>query len=311
VELGAHLPLIPFTGPPSSASLRRYARAASGAGLRWLTANDHLVFRRPWLDGLTALAAVVDASEDLRLATSVCLPAVRGPAQTAKAFAALDLLSEGRFTAGVGPGSSERDYEVGGVAADDRFDRFEDAVRALRVLLRRDPGPFRGAFHSTVGVVLEPAPGGPGRPPIWMAGWGAARGLRRAAELGDGWLASAYNITPERFAAAWERVREHVAACGGDPGRFANGLATAWTYVTEDAAARDRVLRDVLSPLVGRPADELRALALPIGPAEVCAERLAAFRDAGAQRVFLWPLGDEEAQLRLVGERVAPLIGPA
>jgi len=310
VELGAHLPLIPFAGPPSSASLRRYARAAAAAGLRWLTANDHLVFRRPWLDGLTALAAVVDASDDLRLATTVCLPAVRGPAQTAKAFAALDLLSEGRFTGGVGPGSSERDYDAGGVPADDRFARFEEAVRALRVLLHRDPGPFRGTFHSTEGVVLEPAPGGPGRPPIWMAGWGGARGLRRAADLGDGWLASAYNITPERFADAWGQVRARVAARGRDPDRFANGVATAWSYVTEDAGTRDRVLRDVLSPLVGRPADELRALTLPIGPAEVCAERLAAFRDAGAQRVFVWPLGDEEAQLRLVGERVAPLLGP-
>jgi alkanesulfonate monooxygenase SsuD/methylene tetrahydromethanopterin reductase-like flavin-dependent oxidoreductase (luciferase family) len=307
VELGAHLPLIPFAGPPSSASLRRYAGAAAAAGLRWLTANDHLVFRRPWLDGLTALAAVVDASGDLRLATSVCLPAVRGPAQTAKAFAALDLLSEGRFTGGVGPGSSERDLDAAGVPADDRFARFEEAVRALRVLLHRDPGPFRGAYHSTAGVVLEPAPG-PGRPAIWLAGWGAARGLRRAAELGDGWLASAYNTTPEGFAASWRRVRAHVAARGGDPDRFANGVATAWTYVTEDAGARERVLREVLSPLVGRPADELRDLALPIGPAELCAERLAAFRDAGAQRVFLWPLGDEEAQLRLVGERVAPLL---
>jgi len=309
MEFGAHLPLIPSSpGPPSPAALRDYAAAASRLGYRWLTANDHLVFRRPWLDGLTALASVIDASGDLGLATTICLPAVRGPAQTAKAFAALDLLSGGRFTGGVGPGSGERDYVVGGVPGDRRFARFEEAVRALRVLLGRDPGPFEGRVYSTAGVTLEPPPE-PGRPPIWMAGWGGTRGLRRAAELGDGWLASAYNTTPEGFAASWSQIRSHVAARGGDPDAFPNGVATAWTYVTEDRATERRILADVLAPIVGRPVEELAALPLPIGPAEVCAERVSAFRDAGAQRLFIWPLGDEEEQLARFAEDVVPRVG--
>lgn len=309
MEFGAHLPLIPISaGPLSLAELRAYASAASRLGYRWLSANDHLVFRRPWLDGLTALAAVLDASGDLGLATTVCLPAVRGPAQAAKAFAALDVLSGGRFVAGVGPGSSERDYVVGGVPAQERFARFEEAVRALRALLGRDREPFAGRFYSTAGVTLEPPPGQPGRPPIWLAGWGGARGLRRAAELGDGWLASGYNTTPERFAASWAEVRKHVGARGGDPDRFANGIATVWTYVTEDRAKAERMLADVLAPLLGRLVESLRTLSLPIGPAEVCAQRLSAFVDAGAQRVFVWPLGDDVHQLRLLAERVVPRI---
>ena len=312
MEIGAHLPLIPMSvGEPSLAGLRAYASAASRLGYRWLCANDHLVFRRPWLDGFTALAAVLDASDDLGLATTVSLPAVRGPAQAAKAFAALDVLSGGRFAAGVGPGSSERDYIVGGVPAHERFARFEEAVRALRVLLGRDPEPFSGHFYSTDGVTLEPPPGGPGRPPIWLAGWGGGRGLRRAAELGDGWLASGYNTTPERFAASWAEVRKHVVAHGGDPDRFANGIATLWTYVTEDRAKAERMLADVLAPLLGRDVESLRALSLPIGPAEVCAQRLSAFADAGADRMFVWPLGDDVHQLTLVAERVVPLIPEA
>jgi alkanesulfonate monooxygenase SsuD/methylene tetrahydromethanopterin reductase-like flavin-dependent oxidoreductase (luciferase family) len=300
MEFGAHLPLIPMSpGPPSPAALRDYATTAAGLGYRWLTANDHLVFRRPWLDGLTALASVIGASGGMGLATTVCLPAVRGAAATAKAFAALDLLSGGRFAGGVGPGSSEADLALAGVPAERRFARFEESVRTLRVLLGRDP--------SDATAPLEPAPA-PGRPPIWMAGWGRPRGLRRAAELGDGWLASAYNTTPAGFAASWSQVRAHVADRGGDPDGFANGVATAWAYVTEDCAEETRVLRDVLSPLTGRPAEELATLALPIGPAERCAERVAAFRDAGAQRLFIWPLGDELAQLERFAGRVAPLV---
>ena len=68
------------------------------------------------------------------------------------------------------------------------------------------------------------------------------------------------------------------------------------------------MLSDVLSPLLGRPVEALRELSLPIGPAEVCAERLGAFAAAGAQRAFIWPLGDDVRQLELVAERVVPLI---
>lgn len=312
MEIGAHLPLIPFSqGTPSLAGLRGYAAAASGLGYRWLAANDHLVFRRPWLDGLTALASVIDVSGEMELATTVCLPAVRGPAQAAKAFAALDVLSGGRFVAGLGPGSSELDHVAGGVPVGERLARFEEAVRAVRALVGRDDAPFVGRFYSTDGVRLEPRPARSGGMPIWLAGWGGPRGLRRAGELADGWLASGYNTTPEGFAASWARVRGHVAARGADPERFGNGVATLWAYVTESRAERERVLADVLSPLVGRPVDALRELALPIGAAEVCARRLGAFAAAGAQRALIWPLGDEVRQLELVAERVAPLIAEA
>jgi hypothetical protein len=36
---------------------------------------------------------------------------------------------------------------------------------------------------------------------------------------------------------------------------------------------------------------------LPVGPADAFAEKLIAFRDAGAQQVFVWPVADELRQL--------------
>lgn len=99
-----------------------------------------------------------------------------------------------------------------------------------------------------------------------------------------------------------------MAARGADPDRFTNGIATLWAHVTEDRAAAERMLADVLAPLLGRPVESLRELSPPIGPAEVCAERLRAFADAGAQRMFFWPLGDDIRQLKLLAERVVPRI---
>ena len=128
------------------------------------------------------------------------------------------------------------------------------------------------------------------------------------ALLADGWLASGYNTTPELFAQAWSDVQAALAACGRDVAPFPNGIATMWCYVTEDRARADALLTDVLAPMLKRPVEELRAV-LPIGSAEECAEKLSAYARAGAQRVFLWPLADERAQLEVFRERVVPLLG--
>jgi alkanesulfonate monooxygenase SsuD/methylene tetrahydromethanopterin reductase-like flavin-dependent oxidoreductase (luciferase family) len=52
----------------------------------------------------------------------------------------------------------------------------------------------------------------------------------------------------------------------------------------------------------------VRSLSLPIGPPEVCAQRLAAFAAADVERIFVWPLGDELAQLERFSDRVVPLV---
>ena len=295
MEFGVHLPLIDLGGGlPTLASLRFYARAAAALDYRYLCANDHLLFARPWLDGPTALAAVLDAADGMTIATTVALPVVRGPTQTAKLLSALDVLSDGRLIAGVGPGSSPRDYAAAGIAFEERWPRFDESVLALRALLRPDADDFEGAFYRTTGVTVEPLR--PSAPPLWIASWGSPAGLRRVARLGDGWLASAYNITPAA-------LRTSCATLGPD---MPNALATTWLHITESRRDADRMRTDVLAPLLGRRPETLRDL--PIGSAGECAERLGAYAAAGAQRIFLWPLKDELDQLHRFREAVVPLL---
>jgi len=100
VQYGAHLPLIDLGTSRSLPALKAYARAAAGLGYRYLCANDHLRFSRPWLDGPTALAALVEESRDMTLATTASLPVLRGPVQLAKTLAAIDILSGGAWSSG-------------------------------------------------------------------------------------------------------------------------------------------------------------------------------------------------------------------
>jgi len=305
MEFGAHLPQMTWGSeePASIARLTDYARLANQLGLVWLTANDHVVYGRPWLDGQVALAAVLPAIGTMTVATTIALPVVRGPGPLAKALAAIDRLSGGRLVVGVGPGSSERDYRSVGIPWEERWPRFEEAVQALRALLRPAGPAFEGTFYQTDGMELLPAAIQPGGPPIWMGSWGSGAGLRRVARLADGWLASGYNTTPEAFGEALQRLNEHLRQSGTDPERFPNAIATMFLHVTEDASEADAVLREVLAPTVRRSPEEL-AERLLVGAAGECADKLARYEAAGAERVLVWPVGDELHQLELFHDTI-------
>ncbi len=308
MEYGAHLPLIDFSGNGFTLpDLRAYGTRASELGFKFLCANDHFVFSRPWLDGPTALAAVVDVSGSMMLATTVANPVVRGPAATAKTLGAIDILSGGRLVVGVGPGSSERDYQVAGLPFEERWKRFNEVIHALRVHWAPDSESYEGSFYSAGDIALEPYPAQAQGPPIWVASWGSKAGLRRVARAGDGWLASAYNTTPERFREGLSYLREQLVSAGKNPESFPNALATMWTYVTEDQSEADRLLSRTLGPMLKRPLEELREQ-LTIGSPELCAEKLTAYAESGAQRVFVWPLGDDLEQLERFMRLVVPLV---
>jgi alkanesulfonate monooxygenase SsuD/methylene tetrahydromethanopterin reductase-like flavin-dependent oxidoreductase (luciferase family) len=305
MELGVHLPLIEFGREGLSLGrLQAAVDVARESGFAAVSANDHFLFSRPWLDGLTALAAVIERSGEMTLATTISLAALRGPLPLAKTLAALDLLSGGRLVAGVGPGSSKRDYDALGVSFEDRWARFDEAVMILRALLRDERTPAHTRYFALPDAPLEPAPQHGGGLPVWVGSWGSRLGLRRVARLGDGWLASAYNTTPDQFAAARERLTVELASEGKSGAEFPNALVTMWTWITGDRNERDRVLHEVLSPLLKRDPEQIAAQVC-IGSADHCAELLRSYAEAGCQRVYLWPLGDEPRQFELAAA-IAP-----
>jgi alkanesulfonate monooxygenase SsuD/methylene tetrahydromethanopterin reductase-like flavin-dependent oxidoreductase (luciferase family) len=309
IEMGIHLPLMEFEG--EGLSLDRVlgaVEAARDCGFAAVSANDHFVFSTPWLDGPTALAAVVEHSGEMRLATTISLAALRGPVPLAKTLAALDILSEGRVIAGLGPGSSERDYIALGVPFEERWKRLDETIAMLKALLRGDV-PEGGTYFAAPESSLAPPPRQAEGIPLWIGSWGSEAGLRRVARAGDGWLASAYNTTPERFSDGLEYLSRELEARGRAADRFPNALVTMWTWVTENDSDADRVLNDVLAPLLKRDPAELRGQVC-VGSAAMCAELLTRYTEAGCRRVHFWPLGDERRQIESLAADVAPQIGP-
>ncbi len=283
MRFGAHLPQIDFDGTGHDvAALGPYVDAARDLGFSAITANDHLVFRRPWLDGLVALASVLDRAGDLTVATTVALPVVRGPVVLARTAAALNLLSGGRLVLGVAPGSSARDYAAVGVPFEERWSRFDAALTVLRAELEGESVP------------------------IWVGSWGSTAGLRRVARLGDGWLASAYNTTPGRLAVGRTTLDAALLSAGRDPAAFPLALATMWTYVTEGRDETEAKLGALASMLDRDPA--VLAQQVLIGSADHCAAILDSYAEAGVETVFIWPVGDPVGQLHKVAEQVFPRV---
>lgn len=281
MEVGVHLPQIAFAGTPlDGAHLASVVDAARDLGFAALSANDHLTFARPWTDGPTLLAAAAPRAGTLELATTAALPVLRGPRAYAAAMQALDALAEGRVVAGVAAGSSYTDYELAGVPWQDRWRRFDESLESLRVHL----GP---------------------EIPLWVASWGSAAGLARVAEHGDGWLASAYQSTPEEFGRARLRLADECRRRGRPEPPHA--LVTMWTFVTEHPRVAERVLVDVLARGLGRDPEELRGRVC-VGSAEACAELLARYAEQGCRRVHLWPVADEVHQLERIATEVLPLV---
>src|SRR5688572_15066210 len=254
--------------------------AARDAGFAAVSANDHFLFSTPWLDGPIALASVVDRTGEMELATTIALSALRGPVPLAKALVALDVLSGGRVVAGLGPGSSPRDYDAMGIDFEQRWPRFDESVEVLRAILGEQVPAAPTRHFAPPDEALRPGPVREGGIPLWIGSWGSAAGLRRVARLADGWLASAYNTTPTRFASGRELLTRELGRHGREPEGFPNALATMWTWVTEDRAERDRVLREVLAPLLKRDPEELGEQVC-VGSAERCAELLSEYARSG------------------------------
>lgn len=291
MDAGVHLPLIDFDG--EGLSYRRLTEtvdAARECGFAAISANDHFLFSAPWLDGLTALAAVVERSGGMKLVTTLALATLRGPVPLAKSLSALDILSGGRMIAGVGPGSSRADYEAVRVPFGERWQRFDEAVRLLKALLQPRAAAYSGTYYTTPAAGLSPSPQQRRGVPLWIGSWGSPAGLRRVARLGDGWLASAYNTTPEAFAAAMTLLDGELEATDRPASDFPHALVTMWAWITDKHSDAERVLSDVVRsagqkgpggaprPDLRRPSGRVRGVAVPLCPRRLPASPLLACR---------------------------------
>ncbi len=307
MELSLHPPLMEFRDEGQSRRrLQEAVDAARECGFAALSANDHFLFSTPWLDGPTALASVIERSGDMELSTTVSLAVLRGPVPLAKTLAALDVLSDGRLIAGVGPGSSARDFEAIGVPFEERWKRFEESVTVLRALLRGEA--LRHGRTSTLCQTARWSRLRAGGAEFLCGSEAGARKQAFAAWPGSPTDGLPPPTTQRRSASSPHVISSRGSSVDGDAREASS--RTRWSRCGHGSATAGQTpsaLRTVLAPLLRREPDELREQVC-VGPPEHCAQLLSRYAAAGCQRVHLWPLGDERHQIERVAAEVAPLI---
>jgi alkanesulfonate monooxygenase SsuD/methylene tetrahydromethanopterin reductase-like flavin-dependent oxidoreductase (luciferase family) len=273
--------------PHTREQMLSIARKAESLGYDSLSVNDHIVFRTSWLDSLSTLSAVAAVTNRIKLGTSILNIVVRNPVICAKALSAIDILSSGRlFAAGVGPGSHKGDYDVCGIPFEQRWSRFNEALEILHILWNNSKteeedddlksststlyADYNGKYYQLEKISVAPKPFQKPHPPIFIGTWGSSEaGLRRAAKYGDGWMASAYNITPDKFREKWNILLSYRKRLGRDSESFENSVMSMFGYIDNDKDKVHTLVKDILSPALGRPVEQLENLLL-FGSVEEC-----------------------------------------
>jgi F420-dependent oxidoreductase-like protein len=186
------------------------------------------------LECWSIIAALAASVPRLRLAPLVTSVTYRHPAVLAKIAAAVDQVSGGRLTLGVGAGWQLNEHAAYGLALGtvrERMDRFEEAVQILRSLLTEPRTTFTGEYFQVTDAPAQPAPAQE-RMPLLIGGGGERRTLRIAAKYADHWNAW---TTPELLAHKISVLREHCEQVGRDPAEI-HVSTQALLYLSTDEA---------------------------------------------------------------------------
>ncbi len=296
---------------PIKEQIISFAQYAEALGYDSLSVNDHIVFHTSWLDAIATLSAVAAATTRILIGTSILNIVVRNPVICAKALAAIDILSSGRLFAGVGPGSHRGDYDACGVDFNERWPRFSEALQILVTLLtsgdygsRNMPFSYKGKYYTLNDIFLTPKPVQKPHPPIYVGSWGSEKGLKRLAKYSNGWMASAYNITPAKFKEKWNFLLAYRKSLGKDGEEaFDNSVMSMFGYIDDDKDKVQKVVKEMLSPALRRPAEDLKEMLL-FGSSDECLTKIKNLVDAGVKRIHFWPVIDYKNQIRMFKNEV-------
>jgi probable F420-dependent oxidoreductase len=207
-----------------TAELSDIARAADRSGFHYVAVCDHVAIPRPldekmntsWWDTIATLGYLAAVTEHTHLLSHVYVLPYRHPLMAAKAFLTLDELSGGRAILGVGVSFAERGRLL------------DESIEVVRAAFTDEYPAATTEHYQVADAGLRPRGPQPGGPPIWVGG-SSRPALRRAADLGDGWLPQGPPEGGMKRAIAWLDERRQANGRADRP--FAVGVNAEILYL--------------------------------------------------------------------------------
>lgn len=275
---------LPSTVPGTPGGLLvDWARAAEAGPFSSLGVLDRLVYDS--YDPFASLAAAAAVTERIGLVTMVVIGPLRPAGTLAKQAASVDAISGGRLTLGVALGARVEDYEVAGVPARGRGDRFDEQLLALRT--------------SFADGAVFPRSARPNGPPLLVGGL-TGRSYVRMARFADGYV---HNGGPPR---AFARAAEQARAAWTDAGR--PGTPALWGqsyFALGDEETGARYLRNYYA-FTGPFAEKIAAANLTTPQGVI--DQIRGYEEAGCDELVLLPTVPDRAQLDHLADVVASAV---
>ena len=270
--------------------LRRLWQFADANGFEWFSVSDHFQETPaqdgsgPCLESVATLTAAALETKRVQVSCLVFCVSYRHPVVLAKALTAIDLLSSGRVTCGLGAGWHEDEYRSYGIpfpSAATREDQLEEYAQVMRLLFDEDYADFKGKHYTLAHAPNFPKPVQK-RVPVWIGGGGEKRTLRTTARYADGW--NVPYISPAEWAAKNEVLDRWCERERRDPRAIARTVNVGF-YLGADPKGAGRADERYRKEWSGRvPADNPRTGFLR-GLARDATALVSGYRDAGVDQL--------------------------
>ncbi len=277
---------------------QRIATLADEMGFAGLYRSDHYTNANPpdkdSLELWVSLTWLASHTRNLEFGPLVCPLSFRHPTMLARMAAAVDDLSGGRLTLGVGAGWQEREHHNYGWELLDipgRFQRFEEGLEVITQLLDSDtPVDFSGKFFQLHEAILLPRPQRPGGPHILIGGNGPKRTLPLVARYADEW--NGVYLPADQYSERSAALDELARQAGRDPQQIKRSIMIGCEFGRSDAEVNALVEKRTQGK---RTRQELvDSLGMAVGTAGEIVEHIGRLAEVGVQRVMLQWLAQED-----------------
>jgi F420-dependent oxidoreductase-like protein len=266
---------------------KKIVRMVEDLGFIGLFRSDHFTNGRPPdLDSLelwTSLTWLADNTKSIEFGPLVTPFSFRHPAFTARMASAVDDLSNGRLTLGMGAGWQDREHNLFGfdlLEPKERYDRFEEGLEVVTNLLQSDePVTFEGKYYQVRGATLLPRPKRKGGPRILLGGDGGKRLRAMVARYAVEW--NCVIFPPQVFAKQNRLLTETLKDIGRDPASVRRSMMTGCVFGKDDNALKEKLSAS------NRTLEQLHERGIVAGSPEQVKEQLKVLEEAGLQRVML------------------------